>query len=224
MPQPGDVAEYQATLGALQDALRARLRDVWAGWPWDTDDSVTTVDAAVQAVPGVVWAFQDVAAGLAADTYDSWRDVEGARGRFKAVLAPLSPESQVLAGVRNALGSLFGPDPDVEQARARLAGSAARLVGHAAADTIVESVHRDPQSVGWRRVLGDPDCRYCQMLAGGLYERGSRARFVSHDADPCTAVPEWSWDGPVASTVALLASDPGRTAADRAKVRAHLAR
>ena len=130
MPSTVDVEAFRATTVAVGDAAVADLTAVWGSWGWDDPFSVR--GAASLVVPDVVWTYQGVAGGFAADQYDEWRELERVRGRFVASPAALAAEDQVLAGVRNAVGSLFGASPDVDAARSLLAGSAcdARRDGH----------------------------------------------------------------------------------------------
>ena len=151
MPSQVDVEAFRATTVAVGDAAVADLTAVWGSWGWDDPFSVR--GAASLVVPDVVWTYQGVAGGYAADQYDEWRELERVRGRFVASPAALAAEDQVLAGVRNAVGSLFGASPDVDAARSLLAGSVARHVMHGATDTIVGATRADPQAAGgvvWR--------------------------------------------------------------------------
>ena len=222
MPSTVDVEAFRATTVAVGDAAVADLMAVWGSWGWDDPFSVR--GAASLVVPDVVWTYQGVAGGFAADQYDEWRELERVRGRFVASPAALAAEDQVLAGVRNAVGSLFGASPDVDAARSLLAGSVARHVMHGATDTIVGATRADPQAAGWRRVARPSACRFCRMLAGrgGVYRSESTARFASHDWCFCAARPSWDADAPDMPVVAYVASQRRPSDADRARVRAYL--
>lgn len=226
MPSTVDVEAFRATTVAVGDAAVADLTAVWGSWGWDDPFSVR--GAASLVVPDVVWTYQGVAGGFAADQYDEWRELERVRGRFVASPAALAAEDQVLAGVRNAVGSLFGASPDVDAARSLLAGSVARHVMHGATDTIVGATRADPQAAGWRRVARPSACRFCRMLAGrgggsiGVYRSEKSARFASHDHCHCTACPSWDRDAPEVDVVAYVASVREQTPASRARVKAYL--
>lgn len=218
MPSTASVTEFRDLAEAVDAAAVAELEGLWAGWPWD--DALAVRDAASLVVPDVVWAYQGVAGGIAADQYDEWRDEARVRGRFVASPAALAAEDQILAGLRFALGSLFGADPDVAAARTLLSGVVARHVGHGAADTIVDSVHADPEARGWRRVTRPSACRFCRVLAGrgGVYRSERTARFASHGNCHCTAAPSWDPDAPEVPAVAYVASQREKSDTDRARI------
>lgn len=222
MPSTVDVEAFRATTVAVGDAAVADLTAVWGSWGWDDPFSVR--GAASLVVPDVVWTYQGVAGGYAADQYDEWRELERVRGRFVASPAALAAEDQVLAGVRNAVGSLFGASPDVDAARSLLAGSVARHVMHGATDTIVGATRADPQAAGWRRVARPSACRFCRMLAGrgGVYRSESTAQFSAHDWCFCACAPSWDQDAPDMPAVAYVASRRRPSDADRERVRAYL--
>ena len=222
MPTAADAREFRSTLVALTDATVAELSAVWAGWSWDDPPAATA--AALAVVPQVVWAYQDAASTIAADTYDEWRSSEGVPGRFRASPAALAEEDRVLAAVRNAVAPLWVASPDGTAARSLLEGAATRLVSRSAADTIIGSSNADPKSVGWSRITRSGACRFCRMLAGrgGVYRSEKTARFASHDHCHCAATPSWDADAPDMPVVAYVAAQRDQTPADRARVRAYL--
>ena len=222
MPTAADAREFRSTLVALTDATVAELAVVWAGWSWDDPPAATA--AALAVVPQVVWAYQDAAATIAADTYDQWRTQEDVPGRFRASPAALAEEDRILAAVRNAVSPLWVASPDGTAARSLLEGAATRLVSRSAADTIIGSTNADPKSVGWSRIARSDGCRFCRMLAGrgGVYRSEKTARFASHDHCHCAATPSWDADAPDMPVVAYVASQRDQTPADRARVRAYL--
>lgn len=181
MPTAASVEAYRTLLVTVGEAALTDLEGLWRGWPWD--DARGVRDAAELAVPDVVWAYQDVTGGLAADQYDTWREEARVRGRFTATPAQVSAEDQIIAGVRNAIGPLFGADPDTAAARALLSGMVTRLVTHGSADTMVGSVRRDPAAVGWSRHTRTSGCGFCRMLQGrgSVYRKQEAAVFAAHD-------------------------------------------
>ena len=222
MPSSAEVQQYRSQIVALTDAAAYDLAALWAMWSWDDPAAVTA--AALAVVPDVVWTYQDASAGLAADTYDVWREQEGVPGRFLAEPAAVAVEDQIAAGVRNAVGPLWTADPDADAARALLAGMTARIVARGAADTVVDATRRDERAVGWSRIARAGACRFCRMLAGrgGVYRSEQSSRFASHDHCHCVATPSWDPDAPDMPVLAYVASQRKQTAADRARVRAFL--
>ena len=198
MPTAASVEAYRTLLATVGEAALTDIEGLWRGWPWD--DARGVRDAAELAVPDVVWAYQDVTGGLAA-------------------------EDQILAGVRNAIGPLFGADPDAAAARALLSGMVTRLVTHGSADTMVGSVRRDPAAVGWSRHTRAGGCGFCRMLQGrgSVYRKQETAVFAAHDHCRCTVAPSWDPDAPVPVREQYLASQRSPSNADRARVRAYLA-
>ena len=223
MPTAASVEAYRTLLATVGEAALTDIEGLWRGWPWDAARGVR--DAAALAVPDVVWAYQDVTGGLAADQYDTWREEARVRGRFTATPAQVAAEDQILAGVRNAIGPLFGADPDAAAARALLSGMVTRLVTHGSADTMVGSVRRDPAAVGWSRHTRAGGCGFCRMLQGrgSVYRKQETAVFAAHDHCRCTVAPSWDPDAPVPVREQYLASQRSPSNADRARVRAYLA-
>lgn len=222
MPSSAEVQQYRSQIVTLTGAAVDDLSALWAGWSWD--DPAAATAAALAVVPDVVWTYQDAAAGLAADTYDVWRDQERVPGRFLAAPAAVAVEDQIAASVRNAVGPLWTADPDADAARSLLAGMTTRLVARGASDTVVEATRRDERAVGWSRVARAGACRFCRMLAGrgGVYRSERSARFAAHDRCHCVATPSWDADAPDMPVVAYVASQRKQTAADKARVRAFL--
>lgn len=222
MPSSAEVQQYRSQIVTLTGAAADDLAALWAMWSWDDPPAVTA--AALAVVPDVVWTYQETSAGLAADTYDVWREQEGVPGRFLAAPAAVAVEDQIAAGVRNAVGPLWTAATDADAARSLLAGMTARLVSRAAADTVVDATRRDEQAVGWSRIARAGACRFCRMLAGrgGVYRSGRSARFAAHDRCHCVVTPSWDADAPDMPVVAYVASQRKQTAADKARVRAFL--
>lgn len=223
MLSTASVADFQESVQSISEAAARDVAAVWDSWSWDDPFSVR--GAASLVVPDVVWTYGDVAAGFAADQYDEWRELERVPGRFVASPAALAVEDQVLAGVRNAVGSLFGSDPDVAAAKTLLSGSVARHVMHGATDTVVDATAADPQAVGWSRRARSSACKFCRMLAGrGAVFRSERtARFASHDRCGCVAAPSWDRDAPDMPAVAYVASQREKSDTDRARIAEFLA-
>ena len=222
MPTAADVAGLRSLLADLTGQASDDLAALWRTWPLDDPPSVR--DLAVAAVIEFVQAYGDAAAGWTADLYDQWRDDAGVTGRFSASPADLATEDQVAAGVRNAVGSLYGETADVGAALTLMTGSMTRHIMAGSRDTIVGNTVADPKATGWERHVRSGACKFCRMLAGrgGVYRKDT-VQFKAHDHCHCVAAPSWDPDAEEAITVAYVASKRKRSASDRARVKAFLA-
>jgi len=222
VPPASEVAEFRRSLVALTDLTVSDLEALWRAWPWSDPQGV--VQAASEIVPDLVWAYQDVSGTLAADQYDSWREAERVRGRFRASPAQLADEDQILAGVRSQLGPLFQVSPDVLSAQSLLQGMVVRQVMRGANDTIVESTKRDPEAAGWKRVARADGCGFCRMLAdrGGVYKKKT-SRFASHGNCRCGSAPSWDGDEREVPVLAYVASKRKKKPEEREALREYLA-
>lgn len=221
MPTAQQAAAFREVLAALTGQAVDDLAAVWADWPWDDAAAVTAL--LLQVAPDVTLTYADIAAALAADQYDEWRDQAGASGRFTASPGDLASLDQLEASVRYAVGPLWSATPDAEAARSLLAGSVTRHVMNGSSETMVANTLRDPTAVGWERHVRPGACGFCRMLAGrgGVY-RSDRVKFKSHDHCRCVVAPSWDPDAEEPTAVAFVASKRRQTPADRERVRAWL--
>lgn len=220
MPTLVDAQALRAQLVALTGLAADDLKVLWRGWPWDDPGRCT--ELALALIPDVILTYQDMAGGVAADTYDGWRDEEQVPGRFRATPAAVAALDQLSAGIRNAAGSLWQETPDDAAARTLLSGMTTRHVMHGGNDTIVRSAVADPQAAGWSRVVRAGACGFCRMLAGrgGVYRSEKTARFAAHDSCHCAAVVSWDPDAPEVPALAYQASARNQTPGSRARVKA----
>ena len=224
MPTAVEVARYTSVIDtlaslAVSDALRALAVGDYR------DDAAGFARKAIRIVPGLVTLYGDAAAGYAADMYATWRSEAGVSGRWRATPAQVAAVDQVEAGLRVAVGPLWGADPDLAAFESLLSGVVARHVVNGARDTIVGNTNRDTQAVGWTRIARAGACRFCRMLAGrgeGVYLSERTARFAAHDNCSCACVPSWDRDAPEVPAVAYVASKRKQTPNERARVKAYL--
>lgn len=182
-------------MSLANDGLRRRVdnavRTVWAELP--TLDAVATRDQLATVMPDVVAGFGDVAAVVAADRYEQVLADAGVRVQ-PALLADSVPVEAVQAGVRWAVGPLFGADGDTLSALDRMVVVAERLALSQSDETMRVNAQRDHVRYAW--VPAGPTCAFCTMLAsrGAVYhsrESGSSSR---HSHCDCAIEPVASQD------------------------------
>lgn len=190
---------------AQQGLVRLMEDDLASFWgALDLTRPEAARDALAAYVPALVDEYGQMAATVAADWYDERRAVEGVPGRFRAV-AVASPYRDAVGGtLARASGALFTDHPELALAGM---GRLFKYVRAAGRSTIQESSMRDPQAVGWQRVVRPGACDFCRLLhgRGGVYKRET-AFFASHDDCNCAAVPSWDPSAPEVDVEAYAAS------------------
>lgn len=201
---PATIVEFRALVDQLIDIGLISLRDLWRSLDLSRPDLVRA--ALLDTQPQLIQGLGDVAAVLAADTYDELRSIEAPDApRFRAAIADPVPVEQAEAYVRWGIGPLFedpagpafGDRTPGDVALSRLEGGFERLVQAPARDTIEISVSTDELRVGVARVPRDDACGFCTMLAsrGAVYLTEDSALFRKsdhekyHDNCRCTAWP-----------------------------------
>lgn len=197
-------AERQAVadLGAQCEAEVAQL------WRLVEGEKIEVIKAAMyEALPGIGDKLGAAAATLAADWYDSLREVAGASGKFVAEPAQPKPLAWYEVLARWGIGPLFGEDPDPAAAHARIAAEMRRGISNAHRETIVQSSAIDAKNVGWSRVGVGLNCPFCNMLIGrGFVYKKDTVGFSAHTHCNCIAKPTWDKHKPEASAKAYEAS------------------
>lgn len=206
-----DLAAFWASLDLYRDPFSAR--DMMSAF-----------------LPELVAAYGNSEALLAADFYDSLRDVPPSAASFKALMADPPSDPEQFHGTSSwAIGPLLGDEPDAAGALSRLSGAVHRLVMEPNRETIVRSVAEDKHAVGWKRNVRASGCRFCRMLAGrdGVYKRET-ALVAAHDRCKCSAVPSWDPSAPEVPAYAYVASkrtsgmSPTQLEKHRARIREYL--
>jgi hypothetical protein len=207
-----DLAEFSASLELYRDPFSVR-------------------DTMGEFLPELIAAYGNTEALLAADFYDSLRDVPPSAARFQAVMAdPPSDPGQFHGTASWAIAPLLGDEPDAGGALSRLTGAVSRLVMQPNRDTVIRSVAEDRHAAGWQRNTRAGSCRFCRMLAGregAVYKRES-ALVAAHDRCKCVAVPSWDENAPEVPVYAYVASQttakmsPAQREVHRARVRDYL--
>lgn len=189
-----------------QLALRARtLRDFALLWPiWQASDP-RTFDAFVTATIPLVRAYRSLSATVAAAYYAKFRQAERAAGNAIPSLASGVTVEQILASLyatgqamnRRALLAGQVAEAARQASLVRMSGAVARHVLNGGRDTILQSVEKDKQALGWARVTDGNPCYFCLTLAsrGAVYKSEDTAGFEAHDHCGCMAMPVY--DGTV---------------------------
>lgn len=181
----------------------------------------------LEALPTLIESYSDGTAALAADWYDDSRDAAGARGNYLAEpVVNLRPDKIRIGGLWT-IKPLLSPVPDFPAAQERLAEVIQLETARPFRDTITTNSHRDPASVGWRRITHG-GCDLCRFLAArGAVYRQETANFATHPHCRCGAVPVFDGqDGDEADTLQYVASDrrASRTRKQRDAINEALAR
>lgn len=170
----------------------ATLRDMLEVWPAfnldDIDGSWPPVEAALTTL---VLARRRDSAGLAANYFRAYRDVEGVPGRAEP-LAAAEPDPTLVRATLTLLGPIGAKKNiarglrDVEDRTVtRLTGTVGRQVLQAGRDTLTRSVRADPRARGWQRITDGNPCGYCADIAAeGIV--GADVDFHAHDHCGCT--------------------------------------
>lgn len=165
----------------------AAFFDLVGSWP-----AADVRDALMEVLPAIGDAYGDAAAAVAADYYESAREVAQVRGRFAPVVAEPPSPARWEALARWGVDPLFSGAPNAAAALSLVGGGLARSVADQYRNTVIESSMADPQAAGWQRVTRAGACGFCRMLAdrGGVYTERS-VEFKSHDNCGCSAAPTW---------------------------------
>ncbi len=178
----------------------------------------------LEAMPELVGYFADGSSTLAADLFDDLRDAADVRRLFRADPVVLDRTQKI----RNAVvWAMSGSEESRQTSAQRLAHIAQQEVARPYRDTILQNSHRDPESVGWKRITSPGACGFCRMLAhrGAVYRRDT-AQFAAHWPEcHCTAAPVFRGGvlGPEASGFQYLASGRSKSARQRAALRDYIA-
>lgn len=179
----------QAQLG-IRKLVEAELNQMVTAHSART--AVATRNALLRTLPSLVDYYGEAAATVAADWYETVRDVESipVKQRFHSELVIPDRYKEIEGTVSRAAGALFTDDP--EDFLRSVRGPIGRYVIDASRATIIENTRIDQQARGWQRITRAGSCKFCRFLAarGGVY-MASTARFASHNDCNCAAAPSW---------------------------------
>ena len=188
----------------------------------DSPDEIR--DTLLEVAPDSVAYWSDGSAALAVDWYDDLRDESPAKGRFTAEPVVDLRAEKIRRGIRWGVDPLYAATPDEGAMLARVLPIVQKEIATPFRDTVTVNGHRDPASVGWRRIARPDGCKFCRMLAdkGAIFKRDT-ALFAAHKTCHCTAQPVFDGQGgEEASVMQYLASKKRRSEADKARLREYL--
>lgn len=186
MASPAEVREQRALLDRLAELAGGALARRWA--QVDTTAELDTLrPELVSLLTGLVDAYGEAAAGLAADYYETARAASpAAPGRFTPRMPQVVTEdvrNSLAAAVVVSLRGILSGDPDMT--RRDLDGTLDVHVKGAYRSTIAAAVVADPAAnATWERVPAGGECDFCQDAAGTT-EDG----FHAHCR--CVSMPVW---------------------------------
>ncbi|KQP83750.1 hypothetical protein [Aeromicrobium sp. Leaf291] len=192
MPTRSDVEQLRAANAAISRLVRSEVAALWASLNPERDPDAARW-ALLQAMPGLVDRYGDIAASVSAEWYDEMRAKAEATGRYRALPAPHVIVRQVEKATGWASRDVLSP----EQTVSGLQVVANRLVLQQGRDTIARNAKRE--NIRWARVpAGDETCAFCLMLAsrGFAYDTehsASRQRDGNKYHGDCDCVPTPSW-------------------------------
>jgi hypothetical protein len=178
----------------------------------DPRDLSGTIDTFVRAAVILAGRDYDRSSGVAARYFNLFRRLEGVPGTASAALAPAPTAEQMSDQIRGAtIASIVRARRaglTVEGAKRRalttVLGTVGKLVLNGGRMTIIGSVARDRQALGWGRVTSGDPCAFCRMLAsrGPTYRSERAADFHPHDSCGCSAEVIYRGDGASAQATA----------------------
>jgi hypothetical protein len=130
-------------------------------------------------------------ATLAVRFYQGQRSAAGVTARYAVAPASPPPIGQVGQSVDWATQPLWSAEPDVESAKANVAGAVSNMVLDTGRQTVTDNAKADPAANGWARVPEPGTCAFCALLCirGDVYRQKHNAEFKSHDNCRCHAEP-----------------------------------
>ncbi len=238
---PSDV---RADVAVVAGYASAELASVVA----EADPTPTALRAAIFSVaPLIVDGYIDGTGALALDWYEELREEAAPPRRFAPRIVAEVNDRILSASLAEATRPLYEltvsderfDDLGLTEATSAALKSAQLVVEDFTTDgfrqTVTGNTLVDPDAVGWRRFARPGACSFCLMLAdrGAVY-RKETANFAAHGAVMangrkggncrCVAGPAFDPKAPTASAIQYLATRQTRTPAQRATLRAYLAK
>lgn len=174
----------------------------------------------LEGIPPVIGYYAEGSAALAADFYDNRRHAAGVTSPYASEMVVSDRTVKIRRAVAWASAPLFVDD--ILTAADRLAEVVQPEVARPFRDTTLTNSHRDPASVGWRRITAPGGCKLCTMLAdrGAVYRKDT-ARFAAHPNCNCSAEPVFGPNdtGETASAMQYVASQRRRSPEQRQQLR-----
>jgi hypothetical protein len=194
---------------AAQLALRAgSVRQLIQLWRVvDPTNLSGTIDTFAQAAALLGGTGFDQSGGISARYYRLFRSAEGVPGPGPSIILAKRPGVDVMAGelrgaalsgIVNARKAGFAVGAAKSQGLVRVVGALTKLVLTGGRSTVINTVQRDPQALGWARTTSGDPCAFCRMLAGRgpVYKSDKVADFKPHDSCACGTEVVYRGDGP----------------------------
>lgn len=198
----------ETTGTALQQAAQARLiqaaltnsltRDVTQLWPTlDPKSLDRTYPTWLQRMSALINRYRGMS-GLAAGIYygDTREAITGLTTPVDLIqhAGPADPDWLSSGLGYSGPGLLNNPAAQPGSALSITQGTATRMVADAGRTTVIDTVHADPEAVGWYRLTDGQPCAFCALLAsrGIAYKSQKSADFKAHNDCGCVAAPAFS--------------------------------
>lgn len=210
---------YEEFRRAIRDLMILADSDVRDLWKLVRDSGP---DALYELLPDLIDTYGSAAQSIAADYYDTVREVEGAPGRFVPIVEP--PASTGAGALVGWASSTATDDAAFEQL---VRGGMQRRIVNQSRDVVVRSSIEDRAARGWMRI-GAGKCDFCAMLIsrGAVYSERT-VGFATHDHCGCNAAPAFNPAQVRAVSSTFVASARRRSeetkAADNERARAWIA-
>jgi hypothetical protein len=191
----------------VQLGIRAQaLRDFSRLWPLWTPSDPQSFAQLVTATTTLVRAYHPISAGVAASYFTAFRAADGVGGTAAPVIASAPADGMIATSLyvtgekatRKAIDAGRAPEDATQAAFVRTSGAVTRHILNGGRDTILESVQRDVQALGWARITDGNPCAFCLVLAsrGVVYKTEQTADFQAHDHCGCAAEPFYEGSKP----------------------------
>ena len=182
--------------------------------------------AIFEAAPAITAAYVEGSSALAADWYEELREDARPKSRHLTVVRDWERADKYGRALAWATATMLLEEPDVNEARSRLATVTEYEVFGGFAETTEANVRSDKDARGWKRNARGEACPFCRMLAdrGVVYRKEASASFAAHSSCRCTIVPVFVGgdEGPEANVMQYVASKKRRSEADKARLRDYL--
>lgn len=174
-------------------------------------------------VPAAINYFATGTAALAADFYDEQRALADVTAPFVSELVLVDDTVRIRRAIAWAAEPLVQGVDDAEAiVSSRLAEIVQLDVPRPYRDTILGNRRRDPEAVGYERVVSANACKFCLFMAGrGAIYKKDTAYFAAHANCTCSAAPVFRGGetGPEATVLQYVGTRRRRTPAQRAALR-----
>lgn len=188
-------SHFEYEQGALSEYVKNAIRAMWDSHIDPDRFSASWKDMGPILKILIAQAF----AGSASNAADYYRNMHIVQGLSFPVVHPagFSPQhlNRMAGSVAN--GTFYhhlnkkGEEPGKASGAARntLSGAGARFALNGARNTVTAAVARDPDAIGWERLLSPGSCSYCaSQAAKGPFKPGNTS-FRAHDYCNCLAKP-----------------------------------